>query len=344
MKVLVSRFSSIGDVALSIPILHAINQYHPDLEILMLSRPQFGSLFEPLNMEFISADLRGRHKGIAGLRKLQKEISRIHQPELYVDLHDVLRTKILRKFFSLAGTRTSYINKGRKEKQELTRRHHKNFKQLPHTLERYQEAFAQVGISVPLHLDHLELPGYRSKLAEEVFGKLNPSGSIIGFAPFAAHQAKTWPMEFSERLLDDLNDDQIDVLLFGGPEDRGKMEALAMGRDWVHVIPEHLSFGDEIALMSHLDAMLSMDSANMHLASLAQIPVLSIWGGTHPYAGFGPVGQDAQNIIGIGTDQLDCRPCSVYGNKACFRGDYACLNLISPTSVKERILKIVQVQ
>ena len=77
--------------------------------------------------------------------------------------------------------------------------------------------------------------------------------------------------------------------------------------------------------MSHLDVMLSMDSANMHLASLTGIPVVSVWGATHPMAGFLGYNQDPENVIQI---DLECRPCSIYGNKPCQRGDYACLQNI----------------
>ena len=86
--------------------------------------------------------------------------------------------------------------------------------------------------------------------------------------------------------------------------------------------------------MSLFDVMLSMDSANMHLASLVNIPVVSIWGATHPYAGFMGWKQ-----LPINTVQLDlpCRPCSVYGQKPCWRGDYACLREIKPEEIIAKI-------
>jgi ADP-heptose:LPS heptosyltransferase len=90
--------------------------------------------------------------------------------------------------------------------------------------------------------------------------------------------------------------------------------------------------------MSHLDVMLSMDSANMHLASLTATPVVSVWGATHPYAGFMGWNQDPENVIQV---SLECRPCSIYGQKPCMRGDYACLNNIAPETIVERINKIL---
>ena len=90
--------------------------------------------------------------------------------------------------------------------------------------------------------------------------------------------------------------------------------------------------------MSHLDVMISMDSSNMHLASLTGTPVVSIWGATHPYAGFLGWGQTAENAIQI---DLECRPCSIFGQKPCRRGDYACMNRIAPETIIERTNNIL---
>ena len=90
----------------------------------------------------------------------------------------------------------------------------------------------------------------------------------------------------------------------------------------------------ELALMGQLDAMLSMDSANMHLASLVGTRVVSIWGGTHPYAGFLGWNQKESDCIQL---DLPCRPCSVYGNKRCLRGDYMCMNGITPEYILQKI-------
>ena len=91
---------------------------------------------------------------------------------------------------------------------------------------------------------------------------------------------------------------------------------------------------EELALMSHLDVMLAMDSGNMHLASLVGTPVVSVWGATHPYAGFMGWGQSEKNAVQI---SLPCRPCSIFGNKPCIRGDYACLRQITPNQIIEKV-------
>ena len=91
--------------------------------------------------------------------------------------------------------------------------------------------------------------------------------------------------------------------------------------------------------MSHLDVMVSMDSANLHLASLVNTSVVSIWGSTHPFAGFMGWNQSHDSVVEV---DLPCRPCSIYGNKPCLRGDWACMQNISPEVVVEHIERILQ--
>jgi ADP-heptose:LPS heptosyltransferase len=77
-----------------------------------------------------------------------------------------------------------------------------------------------------------------------------------------------------------------------------------------------------------------MDSANMHLASIYGVPVVSIWGATHPFAGFYGWMQDVNNIVQA---DLYCRPCSVFGNKPCYRGDHACMQMITTEMLMQKI-------
>jgi ADP-heptose:LPS heptosyltransferase len=97
------------------------------------------------------------------------------------------------------------------------------------------------------------------------------------------------------------------------------------------------SFEDELAIISNVDKMVSMDSANMHLASLFNVPVVSIWGATHPFAGFYGWAQEEANIV---QTNLECRPCSVFGNKPCYRGDHACMNRIGEAMIVNKIISL----
>jgi ADP-heptose:LPS heptosyltransferase len=93
----------------------------------------------------------------------------------------------------------------------------------------------------------------------------------------------------------------------------------------------------ELILMSHLDVMLSMDSANMHLAFLTHTPVVSIWGATHPYAGFSGLQVEGSEIVQV---PMDCRPCSIYGNKPCYKGNYECMYNIQPQDIAATVMNV----
>ncbi|MDE6495168.1 MAG: glycosyl transferase family 1, partial [Duncaniella sp.] len=110
---------------------------------------------------------------------------------------------------------------------------------------------------------------------------------------------------------------------------------------WAARYPGVISLADkrhgfpvELSLLSHLDVMVSMDSANMHLASIVGVPVISVWGATHPYCGFKGWKQQDTDTVQL---TMTCRPCSVFGDKPCYRGDYHCLNGISPQTIIDKI-------
>ena len=130
------------------------------------------------------------------------------------------------------------------------------------------------------------------------------------------------------------------IFFFGKGHDEDKYLNLwcAQYRQCINATHYCENMYQELIIMSHLDVMVSMDSANMHLASLTAVPVVSIWGATHPYAGFLGFGQTKENIIQL---DLNCRPCSIYGQKPCQRGDYACMKNIPPERIVERIESII---
>ncbi|RYF54447.1 MAG: glycosyl transferase, partial [Cytophagaceae bacterium] len=160
---------------------------------------------------------------------------------------------------------------------------------------------------------------------------------------FAQHTQKMWPFERFAPLLDQLYTDQpLTIFLFGGgAAEITQLETLQKRFPQAILVAGKLSMAAELLLISLLSGMLCMDSGNMHLAALSGVPVLSIWGATHPDAGFGPWGQGEEAILQISPDILTCRPCSVFGNKPCWRGDLACLNDISIEAVSARVQQML---
>jgi ADP-heptose:LPS heptosyltransferase len=333
---LVFRFSSLGDVAMTVPVLQLLLKQHPQLELTMVSTEFMRPLFRDIErLHFHSADLKGKHKGIPGLFRLYKELKKTYRFDGIADLHNVLRTKILRAFFSFSAGKIALIDKGRKEKKELTRARDKKLRLLKSNFERYADVFRALGYKIDL-TDKKQGEKRRvnsTKADRYKQDRLN----LAGIAPFALHAEKTYPpgkMNEVMRLLSLEKD--IHIFLFGGKKEKEALEEWEGKYSNVTSLAGKMSFEEELQFISNLDLMVSMDSANMHLASLYGVPVISIWGGTHPYLGFYGWGQDMSNAVQV---DLDCRPSSVFGNKPCPRGDFACMNMISPVMVYDKIIQ-----
>lgn len=343
MHLLVTRFSAFGDVAMTVPVLWTVAHQYPQHQFTVLSRESMRPLFlqMPANVQFRGVNLKDdRYKGPWGMVRLYRELRRELHFDVVADLHDVLRTKILRTCARLGGVRVAFIDKGKKEKKQLIRPQNKVMKQLPTSFDHYCEVFAALGLPVDaLNFTSIygAVRGDFSRIQEFVPSR-QAEEKWIGIAPFAAHQGKIYPLEQMEQVVALLDKEpDVRMFLFGAGE-----KEMNILKGWAQkypraLIPEGLRMERELILMSHLDVMLSMDSANMHLASLVHTPVVSIWGATHPYCGFMGYGQLPANALQIA--DLDCRPCSVFGNKPCLHGDYRCLARISPEVVAKKLLE-----
>ena len=331
-KLLIIRFSALGDIAMTVPVVHDLAVQYTDLEITMLSREMARPLFErlPNNVHFFAADLNERHRGFFGLNRLKRDIH-YEDFDYVADFHDVLRSQFLRLNCRLSGQKVAKIDKGRKGKRALTRQKNKVFEQQASSFERYAKVLEQLGFPIKsqfVKLDYSSFCGTQKATGE----------TWIGIAPFAKHPAKVYPMEKMEEVVKALSlRENTTVFLFGGGEEEKRQIAELCAKN-PNVQPAKSQHGlkGELALMGQLDVMLSMDSANMHLASLVGTQVVSIWGGTHPYAGFLGWNQNPNDCVQL---DLPCRPCSVYGNKPCLRGEYACLNGIAPSQIIEKLLR-----
>lgn len=338
--ILVIRFSALGDVAMTIPVIHSFATQYPQHHITLLSRaawqPLFGEL--PENVHFLGADLNGKHKGFAGLNRLYSELKSMHF-DYVADFHHVFRTRYLCLRFRLAGVPVASIQKGRGEKQALVRRYKKVKQPLKSSFQRYADVLARFNFSFRMDFKSVfaDQRGNFSEIASVVGPK---EQKWIGIAPFAKHAGKIYPLELQEKVVAYFAaKPEVKVFLFGG----GKKEKEVFDT-WVSKYPSVISMAGKLnmhteqVLMSYLDVMLSMDSANMHLASLVHVPVVSVWGATHPYAGFMGWGQLSDCAVQL---DMPCRPCSVFGQKPCWRGDYACLNGIKPEFIIEKIEEVI---
>ena len=361
---LVIRFSALGDVAMMVPIIWALARQYPNLRITVLSRPVSHTFFEDLapNVNFMGADIKGEYHGVQGLNALYRRL-KAKQFTAVADLHNVLRSEYLRLRFNLGLLRVEHIDKHRNLRRKLTHSSDKRLVQpLPTSFDNYLDVFRQLGYPIaPENLCFRSIfqpspvdcgtaavtpkPTGNLNLLPKGLETKNAGEQWIGIAPFAAHKGKIYPKEKMQQVIEQLisQNPHCRIFLFGrGPQEDQTFDEWTARMPQCTFVGKHLdSMYQELILMSHLDVMLSMDSANMHMASLTATPVVSVWGATHPKAGFMGWGQQLQNAVQV---DLDCRPCSIFGNKTCQRGDYACLNQISPEQILEKINRVLTEQ
>lgn len=338
-RTLVIRLSALGDAALLVPPLYSVAVAYPEDEFVLVVKSPLASVFErrPPNVRVVPAFAENERKGLRGLWRLIRALSALRIDNV-ADAHGVVRSRLIALFFRLSGKKTATIDKEKNRKKALTRKRNKTFVPLKTTVERYRDVFLRLGYDFSIDFHSLFDFGKRDvSLIEPVAGK--KTGPWIGIAPFAKHAGKIYPPEKTEAIIDRLTArPDVKIFLFGGLDDAECLKQWETRHPQTFSVANRFSISCELILMSCLDVMLTMDSANMHLAALVETPVVSVWGATHPYAGFYGYRQRPENAV---QSDLDCRPCSVFGNKPCFRNDYACLNSIPARTIAEKIVALL---
>lgn len=345
-RVLVSRFSALGDVAMTIPVVYSVCRANPEVEFVYLTRRSMTGMMvnPPSNLRLHGVDIADYH-GVGGMRRLQGELTAAYgRFDAMADLHNVLRTIILGAIMRLKGVKVRRLNKLRAHRRALTRRRNKIMLPMVSQRARFRQVFYRLGLNVDEHFSSLWPDGGAPAAA---YGAVcAPKGADevwIGVAPFAAHRGKIYPPELMHRAVEEIlrREPRARLFLFGGGEEERRVLA-----GWAEENPrirslagERHGFATELALLSHVDVMVSMDSANMHLASLVKVPVVAVWGATHPYCGFRGFRQSDATAVQL---TMTCRPCSVFGNRPCHRGDYHCMAGIAPGSVADKVMEVLK--
>ena len=320
-----------------IPVVYSVAENNPEDTFTALTQSLLKPFFinPPSNLNVIGINTSTTEKTFSGFLHFAWKL-KSYDFDMVIDLHGVIRSRMVDFIFWLSGKRVFKIDKRRSENKRLTARPPKVIHQLRPVIDRYADVFRTAGFRFEITFKSLfeKNPADESAIKEK-------TGRWIGIAPFARHRGKVYPIEKMENIVAFLSKQEgMTVFLFGG---RGE-EWNILNR-WEHTYQNTMntvgrfSIDMEISLMSRLDALVSMDSANMHIASLAGIKVISIWGATHPFAGFYGYRQHEDLIV---QKDLPCRPCSVYGNKPCYRKDYACMMQITPENIIAKIEAALQ--
>lgn len=337
-NVLIIRMSSIGDVAMTIPVIYSVAKDNPSDSFTVLTQDFLLSLFinRPTNMNIIGMNTKKAEKSLWGIIRFAFYLAG-NKYDIVFDLHNVIRSRIINLIFRLKGKSVYVLYKDRKGRKKLTRKPPKKIEALPAMTTRYADVFRQAGFQFKVSFISLyEESPVDMEIIHSIAGE--KKGKWVGIAPFATYEGKIYPKDKMEDVLRILSK-QPDITLFllgGKGDEEAVFDQWALKYANTRNLAGKYSLDQELAMISRFDVLISMDSANMHFASLVNTPVISIWGATHPFAGFYGYRQSPDGAV---QRDLSCRPCSVFGNKPCYRGDWACMEEIPPKQIVDKVNK-----
>ena len=339
-NVLVMRLSVLGNVAMTIPVLYSVCKANPDTRFIMLTKKWPASMFHdrPANLKVVDFDVKENHRGLFGLLKLAAQLYKLYDIDAVADLHNVSGTWIIDAYLRARGAKIARLDREKPKRKALVT--HKTKDPVTPIHERYRWVFRELGFETPDNFTHLyegrEMP------QSSIVPQKEPGHRWIAISPFSSHRQKAYPLEQMEKVIAELSKrENYWIFLMGG----GKAEKIALrpiARKYPHVISmaeiKH-RFIDEYALFAKCDLMLTMESANMHLASLVDLQAMTVWGPTSPACGYLGYNQVVEDDIQL---DMDCRPCSITGDKPCKFGDFRCLKNIPPEYITQHVIEAVE--
>lgn len=325
---------------MTVPVLRALVQQYPNIKVTVISRAFYKPFFKDIpNVDFFAFVALGKHKGVLGLLQLYWDLKPL-QIDFFADLHNVLRSTFIRSRFALIGTKVAATDKGRAEKKALTRAENKIFKPLPTMFERHAKTFEKLGFKIDLSQPTFPPKQKLDSVITNLFGE--KTKNWIGIAPFAQYDSKVYPLDLMQEVIRQLSkDNQYQIFLFGGEAETAQLHSLSQDLENVKMVAGKVSFEQELQLISNLDVMLSMDSGNAHIAAMYGVKVITLWGATHPYAGFSPFNQPIENAMVSDRNQFPKIPTSVYGNKKV-QGYENAMQTIVPEEIVTKMKTIIK--
>jgi heptosyltransferase-2 len=323
-NILVVRFSSIGDVLLTTPLLRSIRQRHPDSRITVLTKRACAPLLSdnPRIDRVVALDPSSSLVRIAAALRAENFTH-------LLDLHDSMRSRLVRLL--LPGSWRTYP-KHRIRRALLIHTKRNLYGDVRPVPERYFDAARELDVQPDGKSPEFFLgTAARDEAAAWLVAQgLSPARPLVAVAPGAAHRTKRWPGDYWSRLIHSMVCAGMDVVIVGGPDDADLAEELARDhpeRTWRAA--GRFGLQGTGALLEHARGLISGDTGVMHMATGVGTPVVALFGPTVRAFGFFPYGQAVEVL----ETELPCRPCSAMGGPVCPEGHHRCMKEITPDSV-----------
>lgn len=312
LKVLVIRFSSIGDIVLTTPVVRCLKTQRPDIELHYVTKASYQFLITDNPYIDKIHVLEDSLWGLIG--KLRQE-----KFDVVIDLHNNLRTLQLK---TALGVESYSFNKLNWEKWLFV---NLKVKAMPnvHIVDRYLDAARKLGVTNDDRgLDYF-IP-YKDIIEPDWLPVTHQNG-YVAYAIGGQHETKKLPLARMTELCQKIN---YPIVLLGGKEDAENGEAIerALGKERVYNACGKCNFNQSASLVQQSKLVFSHDTGLMHVAAAFKKKVYSIWGNTVPEFGMYPY---QTNFVILENRQLSCRPCSKIGNKRCPKGHFKCMNELS---------------
>jgi ADP-heptose:LPS heptosyltransferase len=311
-KFLILRFSSIGDIVLTTPVVRCLQQQVPDAEVHFATKRAFATLLEN------NPHIDKCHYLDGSLRDLVRQL-RAEQFDYIIDLHNNLRTRLIKLQL---GVQAYAFDKLNWQKWLLVQL---KINVLPnqHIVDRYLATVASFGVKNDEQgLDYV-IP-YKDQIEADWLPPTHQSG-YVAYAIGGQHATKKLPVVRMVELCAKIN---YPVVLLGGKEDREAGAAIetAVGSEWIYNACGQYNLNQSASLLEGARVVFSHDTGLMHIAAALHKPVYSIWGNTTPLFGMYPY---KTQYTALENNNLACRPCSKIGYAKCPRGHFRCMNDLS---------------
>jgi len=320
VKILVIRFSSIGDIVLTTPILTAIKKKYPKAEIDFVTLKRFkDAISGNKNIDNLILFDKEKYKGIIGIYKFSKEI-KLNNYDVIIDLHSKIRSKMLSKFI---GVKTYRYKKRSWWKTFLVKMRLIKYSVDDTIVNNYFGAVKK-GLGIIKNSEKIEF-NFTKKDLEKVEKYKN---SIV-FAPGASKETKKWPKEnFGElgKLLLEKNEKKI--ILIGSKKEYEELEVIKkIAGDNVINLAGELTLKESGALMSQAEFVLTNDSGPFHIARGVGSKVFVIFGPTDPNM----FAYDERSVLLY--ENVNCSPCSLHGDEECPKKHFDCMRKLTAKKV-----------
>ena len=313
---------------MTIPMIRAFNRAFPDIELSILSKAFPLTIFSfESGLNTIAFDPQ-KYRGLFGLWQLSKLIVAEGITDV-ADLHFSLRSRILCFFLRWRGLNISQRTKQRRLRRQWTRKGPKPKELLDTQVQAYLKTIARLGF----------LLEEKVLLDEIVRNRVSAECPKVGIAPFAAHKHKTYPIGLTAELLKQLSK-KYRTVLFGAKGIESQQFDQWVSDGIAHENAATRSFEMQIQEIQSLGVMISMDSANGHIAANYGVPVITIWGATAPSCGFSVLAQPDENQFLPDPEKYPFLPSSIFG-KRTFKGYESAMASIDPQAILERVNQLM---